>query len=150
MSMQIIINQIHSGQLSKQLIQDPDGSIALNKSSALALRETRLLKFNSSKHIQVYTFLFKINYLLHEFTPMDSLTYKNQNEPAINKNGELAGHVQIKQATNSIVSFLCSIPNEQVSEQPGLTAFYISPPPPPAKLFYTTLRFHASSQSSKV
>ena len=56
-----------------------------------ALREIRLLKLNSSKHIEVYTFictfLFKINYLLHQFTSMeftevinngDSLTYKTR------------------------------------------------------------------------
>ena len=85
--MEIIIDQIPSGQRSKQLIQDLDGSIALYKGFVLALREIWLLKLNSSKHIKVYTFLFKINYLLHQFTSMkftevinndDSLTYKTR------------------------------------------------------------------------
>ena len=56
----------------------------VNKGSVLALKEIWLLKLNSSKHIKVYTFLFKINYLLHQFTSNefievinngDSLTY---------------------------------------------------------------------------
>ena len=62
---------IPSGQLSKQLIQDLDCSIAQNKGFVLALRGTRLLKLNSSKHIKMYTFLFKINYMLHQFTSME-------------------------------------------------------------------------------
>ena len=90
----IIIDQIPSGQLSKQLIQDLDGSIALNKAFVLALREIWLSKLNSSKHIKVYTFLFNINYYLYliltiilqftsvEFTKLinsgDSLTYKTR------------------------------------------------------------------------
>ena len=66
-----------------------DGNIALNKSSVLALREIWRLKLNSSKHIKVYTFLFKINYLLHQLTSVeftdvinngDSLTYKTRTD----------------------------------------------------------------------
>ena len=67
----MIIDQIPSGLLSKQLIQDLNDSIALNKGSVLALRKIWLLKLNSSKHIKVYTFLFKINYLLHQLTSME-------------------------------------------------------------------------------
>ena len=69
--MWIRIDQIRSGQLSKQLIQDLDGSIALNKVFVLALREILLLKMNSSKYMKVYTFLFKINCLLRQFTLME-------------------------------------------------------------------------------
>ena len=65
LAVRIIIDQIPFGQLSKQLIQDLDGSIALNKGFVLALREIWLFKLSSSEHIKVYTFLFKINYLLH-------------------------------------------------------------------------------------
>ena len=45
------------------------------------------IELNCSKHIKVYTFLFTINYLLHQFTSMeftevinngDSLTYKTK------------------------------------------------------------------------
>ena len=76
-----------SGQLSKQLIQDLDLSIAPNKGFVLALKEIWPLKLNSPKHIKVYTFLFRINYLLHQFTSMEftevmdndnSLTYKTK------------------------------------------------------------------------
>ena len=72
-------------KLSKQLIHDLDGSIALNKGFVSALRERWLL--NSSKHIKVHTFLLKINCLLHQFTLMeftevinngDSLAYKTR------------------------------------------------------------------------
>ena len=66
-----MIDQTPSGQLSKQLIQDLDGSITLNKGIVLALREIWLLKLNSSKHIKVYTFLFKIDCLLHQFTSIE-------------------------------------------------------------------------------
>ena len=80
-----IINQIPSSQITKQLIQDLDGSIALHKGFVFTLRETWLLKLNSSKHTEVHTFLFKINYLLHQFTSVEftevinnggSLTYR--------------------------------------------------------------------------
>ena len=76
-----------SGQLNKQLIQDLDGSIALTKSVVLAPREIWLSKLNSSRDIKVYTFLFKLNYLIHQFTSMeftevinsgDSLSYKTR------------------------------------------------------------------------
>ena len=44
----------------------------INKGFVLALNsEIRLLKPNSSKHIKVYCFLFKINDLLHQFTLME-------------------------------------------------------------------------------
>ena len=66
MSIKLIIDQIPSGQLSKQLIQDLDCSIALTKGFVLPLREVRLLKLNT-----LCTFLFKINYLLHQFTSME-------------------------------------------------------------------------------
>ena len=45
------------------------------------------IELNSSKHIKVYTLLFKINHLVHQFTSMqftevinndDSLTYKTR------------------------------------------------------------------------
>ena len=64
-----------------------DGSIALNKGFDLVLREIWLLKLNSSKHIKVYTFLFNINYLSHQYTSLeltevinngDSLSYKTR------------------------------------------------------------------------
>ena len=49
-----MIDQIIAGQLSKQLIQDLDCSIALNKGLVLAQNyEIPLLKLNSSKHIKV-------------------------------------------------------------------------------------------------
>ena len=52
-----MIDQVHSGQLTKQLIQDLDCSIALNKGFVLALNyEIRLLKLNGSEHIKVYSF----------------------------------------------------------------------------------------------
>ena len=67
-----MINQILSGQFSKQFIQDLGYGIALNKGFVLALNyEIRLLKLNSSKHIKVYCFLFKINDLLRQFTLME-------------------------------------------------------------------------------
>ena len=53
LAVSIIIDQIPSGQLSKQLIQDFDGSIALNKGSVFAVREIWLLKLNSSNHTEV-------------------------------------------------------------------------------------------------
>ena len=50
-----MINQIPLGQLSKQLIQDLDYSIALNKGFALAVNYgIWLLNLNSSKGIEVY------------------------------------------------------------------------------------------------
>ena len=50
-----MIHQVLSGQLTKQLIQDLDCSIALNKGFVLALNyEIRLLKLNSSEHIKVF------------------------------------------------------------------------------------------------
>ena len=67
-----MIDQMLSAQLSKQLIQGMDCNIALNESSVLVLNyEIRLLKLNSSKHIKVYCFLFKINDLLHQFTSVE-------------------------------------------------------------------------------
>ena len=49
-----MIDKILSGQLSEQLIQDLDGSIALDKGFVSDLNyEIWLLKFNSSKHIKV-------------------------------------------------------------------------------------------------
>ena len=70
--MSIIINQILSRQLDKQLIQDLDYSIDLNKGFVLPLNyKIRLLKLNSSKHIKVYCFLFKINDLLDQFSVME-------------------------------------------------------------------------------
>ena len=42
------------------------------KGFVLALNsEIRLLELNSSTHIKVYCFLFKINDLLHQFTSME-------------------------------------------------------------------------------
>ena len=56
-----MIDQILSGQLSKQLIQDLDCIIGLNKGFVLALNdEIQLLKLNSSKHIKVYCFCSKL------------------------------------------------------------------------------------------
>ena len=53
----IMIDQVLSGQLTKQLIQDLDCSISLNKGFALALNyEIRLLKLKSSEHTKVYNF----------------------------------------------------------------------------------------------
>ena len=67
-----MIDQILSGRLSKQLIRDLDGSIALHKSFVLSLNyEIWLLKLNGSKHIKVRCFLFKINDLLHQFTSVE-------------------------------------------------------------------------------
>ena len=44
----------------------------IHKCFVLALNsEIRLLELNSSKHIKVYCFLFKINNLLHQFTLME-------------------------------------------------------------------------------
>ena len=44
----------------------------MNKAFVLALNyEIRLLELNSSKHIKVHCFLFKINDLLHQFTLME-------------------------------------------------------------------------------
>ena len=60
---------------------------APKKGFVLALRHMWLLKLNSSEHIKVYTFLFKINYLLNQFTSIefteainsgDLLTYKTR------------------------------------------------------------------------
>ena len=66
-----MIDQVLSGQLTEQLIQDMDCSVALKKGRVLALNyEIRLLKLNSSEHISVQ-FLFNINSLLHQFTPME-------------------------------------------------------------------------------
>ena len=46
-----MIDRVLSGQLTKQLIQDLDCSIAPNKGFFLALNnEIRLLKLNSSEH----------------------------------------------------------------------------------------------------
>ena len=57
-----MIDQVLSGQLSKQLIiQDLDYRIALNKGLVLALNyEIPLLKLNSSKHIKVYIFCLQL------------------------------------------------------------------------------------------
>ena len=61
--------------------------VALHKGFVLAVTEIWLLKLNSSKHIKVCTFLFNINYLLHQFTSLeftqvinsgDSLFYKTR------------------------------------------------------------------------
>ena len=44
----------------------------INKGFVLALNsEIRLLELNSSKHIKVYCFLFKINDLFHQFTSVE-------------------------------------------------------------------------------
>ena len=44
----------------------------INKGFVLALNsEIRLSKLNSSKHIKVYCFLFKVNDLLYQFTLME-------------------------------------------------------------------------------
>ena len=45
----IMIDQVLSGQLTKQLIQDLDGCIALNKALNY---DIMLLKLNSSEHIK--------------------------------------------------------------------------------------------------
>ena len=67
-----MINQILSAQFKKQLIQDLNCSIAVNKAFVLALNyEIQLLKLNSSKRIKVYCFLFQINDLLHQFTSVE-------------------------------------------------------------------------------
>ena len=56
-----MIDQVLSGQRTKELIQDLDCSIALNKSVVLALNyEIRLLKLNSSEHIKVYSVCSKL------------------------------------------------------------------------------------------
>ena len=66
-----MIDQILSGQRSKQLIPDLDCSIALNKGFVLALNsEIKLLKLNSSEHIIICSFLLKFNDLLHQVTVM--------------------------------------------------------------------------------
>ena len=71
LAVSIIIDQIPSSELSKQPIQELEGSTALNKGFVSALREIWLLELNSSKHIKVYSFLFKINDLLHQFTSVE-------------------------------------------------------------------------------
>ena len=50
---EIMIGQVLSGQLTKQLIQDLECSIALNKRFVLTLNyEISILKLNSSEHIK--------------------------------------------------------------------------------------------------
>ena len=67
-----MIDQIISGQLSRQLIQDQDWSIALDKGFILALNyEPPLLKLNSSEQIKLCCFQVKINDLLWEFTSLE-------------------------------------------------------------------------------
>ena len=83
-----MIDHVLLGQLTRQLIQDLDCRIALNKGFVLTLNyEIRLLKLNSSEHIKVQ-FLFEIKNLLHQFTSMEftevrleihSLTCKDKN-----------------------------------------------------------------------
>ena len=65
-----MVDQILSGQLSKQLIHDLDCSIALNKGFVMNY-DTWLLKLNSSKHINEYSFLLKINDLFTSITLME-------------------------------------------------------------------------------
>ena len=61
LSVGIMIGQALSGQVTKQLIQDLDCSISLNKRSVLALNyEIWLLKLNSSEQIKVYSFCSRL------------------------------------------------------------------------------------------
>ena len=76
---------MNHNQLSTQLIQNLDGSKDLNKGSVLALRKIWLLKWNGSKHIKVYIFLFKINYLLLQFTSKDLTEVVNNGDSLIYK-----------------------------------------------------------------
>ena len=52
-----MINQVHSGQLSKQLIQDLDYSIPLNKGYVSALNSEILLSKSNSSKLSVNCFL---------------------------------------------------------------------------------------------
>ena len=63
-----MMHQVISGQLTKQLIQDLNCRIALNRGFVLALNyEILLMKFNGSEHIKVYSFSSK----LHQFNSME-------------------------------------------------------------------------------
>ena len=61
LSVGIMIGQVLSGQLTKQLIQDLDCSIALNTGVCLGSEyEIWLLKLNGSEHIKVHSFCSKL------------------------------------------------------------------------------------------
>ena len=83
---EIMIDQVISGQLTKQLIQDLDCSIAPKKGFVSALNyEIRPVELNGSEHTKVYSFCSKLtiyytNYFneVYQSNNGDSLTYKTR------------------------------------------------------------------------